>query len=330
MDLAPFIRDLILSNECVILRGVGGFETSYRHAELDSSRKHIAPPSKHVHFRNEWIKDNGVLEKHIAESLNISREKASDHIDRYVKELFSSLKESGIADLGDIGEFFLDEKQNLQFRESENVNYLADSFGLDILSLDDEKEPEAPVNVTEHEPEAPGKRKMTAWYIVIGLLLLAISVTVIIILVGERNFSILTTKKSDKKSDVITFGNSSRTNEDSATLMIEQKLDQNTSVRSALAIDKADSQDFRQDQVSDISQVPEVRYYLVAGSFRSMRGAESQKADLEWDGFDAEIISTEDNIRVVIGEFTDKDEALAELRRIRQQLDQSVWLLTME
>lgn len=330
MDLAPFIRDLILSNECVILRGVGGFETSYRHAELDSSRKHIAPPSKHIHFRNEWIKDNGVLEKYIAESLNISQELASDHIDQYVQELFTSLKESGTAELGDIGELFLDEKQNLQFRESKQANYLADSYGLDILSLEDEKGPGERVITSGAEPAVAGKRKMTGWYIVIGLLLLAISATVIIILAGEKNFGILSLKKSHKKSDVITFGNSSRTNEDSTTNVIEQKLDQNTSVRSALAIEKTDSQDNQQEEGSHTAPVPELRYYLVAGSFKTMRGAESQKADLEWDGFNAEILTTGENIRVVIGEFTDKDEALAELRRIRQQLDQSLWLLTIE
>jgi len=330
LDLAPFIRDLILSNECVILRGVGGFETSYKHAELDSSRKHIAPPSKHIHFRNELIKDNGVLERHIAESLNISREKAFDHIDQYVQELFSTLKESGTAKLGDMGEFFLDEKQNLQFREAESANYLADSFGLDVLSLEGEEEEEKTAPASTSVTNEPVKRKMTSWYIAVGFLLLAISVTVIIILADGGKLGILTLKKSDKENDIVIFGNSDQAENDSTTRVIEQELDQNTSARSALSIDETDSQEIGQEPGSITNLTPEVRYYLVAGSFKTMRGAESQKADLEWDGFEADILATGDNIRVVIGEFRNKDEALAELRRLRQQLDQSVWLLTLE
>ena len=80
------------------------------------------------------------------------------------------------------------------------------------------------------------------------------------------------------------------------------------------------------EQVKDGS-VSEANYLLIAGSFKNNRNAELLRDQLIRKGFKAEVRETGINFRVIIGQFADRQQAIQELRRMRSQLDQSVWLL---
>lgn len=318
MDLSPFIRELIMMNECIILRGVGGFETRYKHAVLKKNTKVLVPPSKEIIFRAEWIQDNGVLERHLAKSLKISQEHASAYIDDFVQRFFNTLKEEGSATMEGIGHFRYDEKSNLQFKELKDTNYLADSFGLDALELD--LQPPQPITDSPEplKPVEQSKRKQTVLYITIGVLLLVISVTLIILLSEGSNFKLFDFNKRLSKSEQLVFGNRPSVSHDSATRVVEQHLDDQTSTRVALAFEE-------EKDLPD--QEPAVTYYLIAGSFKTTKNAELSRQELLDDGFDAEVVPMGENLRVVVGTFYNRKQALDELRRLRQQIDQSIWLL---
>jgi hypothetical protein len=321
LDITPFIRELILLNECVILRGVGGFETKYKHAVLDRKKKIIAPPSKIILFHPDWVQDNGVLENHLKESLDIEQQEASELIDTYVNNFFEKLKTEGKILLEGIGEFIFDNRQNLIFHELEGENYLADSFGLDHLDFRD-SHLIAPHKIESAlTPHEQPKRRLTGWYIAIGILLLVISVTLIILISEGRGVDLLnlSSDKKPTKDEFVVFGSPDTTRTDSVTQSIEKNLDKRTSPRQALALDKS------AQQVTSPAM-----YYLIAGSFNNNRNAQIQKELLIRKGFSPEIMTTGRNYRVVVGKFTNRKQAITELRRLRAQLDQSVWLLEMK
>ena len=322
LDITAYIRELILMNECVILRGIGGFETSYKKAVLRKDKKIIVPPSKQIHFQPEWIMDNAVLENHLAKSLGVSKAKASEYIDNYVQEFHNTLHEKGSVTLEGIGEFTLGKDKRILFRELEDANYLADSFGLDILDIetDTEKKPEVPV--AELKPLEPAPRRLTGWYIAIGVLLLLISVTFIILISGAKEVSLFHPNSDTKTDDeIVVFGPSTDSKTDFVSRAVEQAIDQSTRAQNALAIDN------EQASVSKNN----ITYYLVAGSFKTTRNAEIMQEQLIRKGFSAGILPTGNSqYRVIVGKYYEHHRAIEELRRIRTQLDQSVWLLEFQ
>jgi nucleoid DNA-binding protein len=325
LDITPYIRDLILSSECVILRGFGGFESSYRNASVDKNKKLIIPPGKKITFRPDWTKDNGVLENYIANALKIEPEKASKYISLFVYELFTKLENKGIVELEGIGRFIKNKSHVLEFSELEDETYLADSFGLDTLDIELVPHSGATDHDTQTYPIVPPPRKATRWYVLIGILIIMILVTSLIFFSGNEGISLFNfSKKSVKipeKSDEIIFGKRTDALEDSVTKAIEQTLDKSTTPKKALSPDI-------QTEISKPDKTTGHFYFLVAGSFKSIKNAEILKKKLENMGFKSEILTGEgDLIKVVIGKYTDKNEAVAELQRIRGQLNQSVWLM---
>jgi cell division septation protein DedD len=330
LDITPFIRDLILLNECVILRGVGGFETSYKNAAFRKNKKAIAPPGKHVHFRPELLKDNGVLEKYIQKSTGISSENASEQIDIFVNTFFEQLRESGKVLLNGIGEFALDENSKLKFQEFEDVNYLADSFGLDTLDIIYKSLPKEESKETKPPPVVLQRRKLTGWYVAIGVLLLVVTVTFIILIAESAGVSIFNFTGKNKQSDqseTVVFGPQISVEKDSLTKAIEETINQKTSPKTALAISTEQTPAFIPVQKSTKTELSNNHYFLIAGSFKNARNAEILKEQLLRKGFVPEVYHREgDYYRVVIGRFNNRQEAIDELRRIRKQIDQSIWL----
>ena len=320
MDITSFIRELILLNECVILRGIGGFDTSYKHAAFRMDKKIISPPSKIIHFQPDWIKDNGVLENHLARSLGISNELASEHIDNYVQELHNRLRSEGRVLLAGVGEFVLEKNGKIQFQEIADTNYLADSFGLDNLNIElDIEEAKEPLK-TKLVPLVTEPRKLTGWYIAIGVLLLLISVTFIILISegGDVRLSNMRGRTS-RSEEIVVFGPSA----DTLTRAIEETLDSRTRTRNALTV-----KTIQPPEINNAAVPGGLVYYLVAGSFKNLRNAEISKEQLLRKGFSPEIQQTGNSqYRVIVGKFNEHRNALEELRRIRIQLDQSVWLL---
>jgi len=330
LDITTFIRELILLNECVILRGLGGFETTYKHAAFRKNKKAITPPSKHVNFRPELLKDNGVLENYIQNSTGCSVENASNEIENFVVKFFEQLHKSGSVLLEGIGEFVKDDNNKLKFKEIEDVNYLADSFGLDILDINNK--PQAFENTEEYKPSlvVSGRRKLTGWYVVIGVLLIVIAVTFIILISESTKLSLFNFNAENRKKSqqhIIVFGPQNPTGKDSLTSAIEETINNNTLPKSALAIAPKSTEEAAPLEKPAKSVSEEVSFYLIAGTFKNARNADLMMEQLLRKGFAPRIYHKEgDYYRVVIGSFSDRQAAIDELRRIRKQIDQSVWL----
>ncbi len=320
MDITYFIKELILLNECVILRGIGGFETSYKNAILDKQKKRLIPPGKKIRFRPELVKDNGLLEEHIAKSLKISREEASDNIDAFVQEFHDTIRDEGKIFFEGIGEFRLSQNNTIIFKEIQGENYLADSFGLDVLDIDIESNDNNHRKKRELQPLVPKERKLTGWYIAIGILIVLISVTILFIISSSPEVSVfdrLGENDPSRESEMIVL-KPQHEEEDSDAQSIGQTIDENTLPKKALAIE---TPSLNETSASGLI------YYIIAGSFKYEKNAERLKGMLLNKGFNPLVIEKGNYIRVVVGVFDDRNLAIAELRRIRNQYDQSVWLM---
>ena len=103
MKIITYLKELILSSECVILPGLGGFETHYQAAKVDKQKNIFEPPSKYIRFRPDLIKDNGVLLKYLMDKEKISEVEAEKQLKDFVSDINSKLKLEGQAILQGIG-----------------------------------------------------------------------------------------------------------------------------------------------------------------------------------------------------------------------------------
>jgi hypothetical protein len=316
LDLAPYIRELILLNECVILPDFGGFETHYAAAEYDVVHKRMLPPTKKVQFRADYIKGGEVLENHLCKHLNIKKEQASVLIRSYVQELNAQLDENREIIIAGVGLFTKGLGNSIDFSPFENENYLAESFGLDALPF--EKSIEKPERQTKELKIRP--RSNTLLFVVVGIGLICLLLILTIFISSKFDLYLFNIGDNAENNEMIIIGNSHYS--DSIQKKIDESLSESTNLKSAL---------YYSEQASSIKEAAAYpSFFLVAGSFRGLRNAELTRKELIKEGYSPEIIENDGYFRVTIGSFSDKMEAINELQRLRRQLNRSVWLLSLE
>jgi cell division protein FtsN len=103
---------------------------------------------------------------------------------------------------------------------------------------------------------------------------------------------------------------------------LEKFFDSATDKKKALAI--------KQETANTVKNRFDESYYIIAGSFNNFERASRFVKRLGKEGFKSEVIQfNQETFRVTIGEFKDKNQALAELLRIRAvKGDDAVWLLS--
>jgi hypothetical protein len=135
MRLEVFIADLLFDHDCVVVPDFGGLVANYRSARLNKISHEIFPPSKHVGFNKNLVKNDGLLANHIASVLGIGYKEALAKIAETVANYEARLKTDGRISWEKIGVFFKDRSGQLQFIPDEQENFLTEAYGLSAIQL---------------------------------------------------------------------------------------------------------------------------------------------------------------------------------------------------
>ena len=130
MQLATYIKDLLYRYECVIIPGFGAFLTQYQSARIENSTYTFYPPGKTVSFNRQLQTNDGLLASYVATVENCGYETALQKIRNFTGSLSLQLSEKEVVSLKNIGEFYLNEENSVQFTPSEKENFSTSSFGL--------------------------------------------------------------------------------------------------------------------------------------------------------------------------------------------------------
>jgi nucleoid DNA-binding protein len=314
LDIAAYIKELILTNECVILPRFGGFITKYRPAKVDPRKKILAPPSKEIEFHSELTKDNGVLVNYIARKNKTFNTRARRLVEDFVNEINARLDNGEKVVFEGIGVFVRDTNSGkLLFYSLSDENYLIDSYGLMNLELD-----ELPIHGAAEEqgiktpPVKIIRRKQTGIWI-------AVSVIIIILLL----IMMIPLTDSSSENEKIVFGKRRMPEQDSLKNM-EQVIDNATRKEVALFYSEPEKE-YDEDIISGTG-----KYYIVAGSFKKLGNAQRLKTDLLNHGYSPQILQTKNGYyRVILSSFNNRNIAIRELERIRKDLNRPVWILSI-
>jgi len=130
MTVLDYIRELLYTEDCVIIPDFGGFVANYKEAKIDFRSQEMHPPEKRIAFNQKLKNNDGLLINHIASAESISYEQAEQKVQALVGRMQTSLKSGKAVKVRDIGSFSL--KNGVLYFEPENsVNYLPDAYGLE-------------------------------------------------------------------------------------------------------------------------------------------------------------------------------------------------------
>lgn len=132
MTLSKYIRDLLFRYECVIVPEFGGFLTKTISATIDEKTQTLHPPTKRLGFNSQLVDNDGLLVNYIASVEQIPYDAALNFIDFEVKEWQRRIANENVV-LENIGYFYLNDTNKIQFEPHTEINYLTEAFGLGTL-----------------------------------------------------------------------------------------------------------------------------------------------------------------------------------------------------
>ncbi len=337
MDVGAVIKEMLFSEDCVIIPGFGGFVSNYQPARIQRETSTFLPPTKEVGFNPELIHNDGMLVHYVMMDGGFTYDEARNQIDRYVQDLFLRLKSGERVFLEGIGSFAVDLEDQIRFISDPGVNFLVDAFGLapfhfrELPSASDDLFSRSPL----FRPAQPSARKLLpgspvpvkntmkqATRIAIAVpLLLAFS-----LLPFNARVTQLLNRHPASLMPTPSLYHLNYPVKDSSVERREILFPIQDTVRPS---DQAatDTLAETQKKTSDPGPVPVTiaepesgRFPIIAGSFKARANAESLAGQLSQKGFEGRVFTAANGFfRVSIQSFATLPEADAALPRLRQR-----------
>jgi CCDC81-like HU domain protein/sporulation related protein len=326
LKIKDYIKELLFTNQGVVIPGLGGFVSEYEPAAFDVNENKFLPPSKKITFNSDYSFQDSLLIEFISEKENLDKEKAKEILDDFVKEIKSELKKGEKIDFPEIGILSQSAKGEIQFKQSTESNLLTDSYGLKSIKTKPIKSNKTTIKTSKPVKHKKSYKKQLIFGLS-GIVFICLLVASWFYTDGYKDLSIIFPKKetevhlSENKAKLTTEKNlDSIARADSIKALIVHSIDDNTEKKDALFYKQPE----KQEPKTIYSE-----FHIIAGSFKKLENAEKFSSELKDKGYNPEIIQSGENlIRIVIFTFTNETEALKKLYKLRETSDiKSVWIL---
>ena len=297
MQLSNYISNLLFDHDCVTVPGFGSFLGNYKSAQYDFKEQKFHPPSKQISF-NSQIKDNdGLLAKNISKELDLPYDQAVKKIHQEVLTWTKKITTETIV-LKNIGELYLSTEDKITFIPSNELNHLKESFGL------------SPIFVTELEGKKPLQSKKLPIYSNTQKKKRNYFTQAAIwacLIIGVSSIYI------NGKNDLI-----------EQELAYEQEFRKQTKEKVQKAV-------FNLGSLPSLTvnvKMKEKKYFIIAGAFRIPQNAQNLMLNLKKKGYEASRLELNDKglSPVAFTSFSNRTEAVTELRVIQQKENKDAWI----
>lgn len=135
INIESHIENLLLSHDCVIVPGIGGFVTRYEGSYIEG--QDIYPPFRSISFNSQLKENDGLLAQSYMTAYDTSYPKAQSLVEENVKEIRNQLHENGFYDFKNIGKLQLAQNQSLIFTPTNDLGIFSkDHYGLSNCNID--------------------------------------------------------------------------------------------------------------------------------------------------------------------------------------------------
>ncbi|MBR5084363.1 MAG: SPOR domain-containing protein [Prevotella sp.] len=135
MELERHIEVLLLSNDCVIVPGLGGFMTHHVCARYDEKEKIFLPPLRTLGFNSQLTMSDTLLAQSYADTYDISITEAVERISQEVRRLKYHIEKNGSYSMNGIGRMSLNADGNYEFEPCEAGVLTPWLYGLDAYEF---------------------------------------------------------------------------------------------------------------------------------------------------------------------------------------------------
>lgn len=325
---AKYISELLYRYECVIVPEFGAFLTKRQPAVIQKSTHAFFPPQKLISFNSQLQHNDGLLANYLSTAENISYTDAVAKIQRYVLSLNNKMALGQRMELEGIGSFYTSVENTLQFEPTQEINYLAEAFGLhSFISPSIIRDVEVTREVYKEQVETleettpiaftPERRQEKPYikYAAIAIITLGVGGFLGLqqyntsSILHNRNVLVEANQQFENKLQHATFEPSFPT----ITLNVLREDDINTSETASL-------------------EVTSSKYHIIAGAYRVEANAIKKVEKLNAKGFKARLIGVNKYglHQVIYNSYKNRMEALKALKGIKKQQDRRAWLLVKE
>jgi hypothetical protein len=326
IDVVKYIPELLYRHDCVIVPGFGGFIGNYSPAVINPVHHTFYPPFKSLLFNIHLKQNDGLLASFISHAEQIPYDHAVEEIRRMVEEWNSELENRKELLINKTGKIIMESDGILQFEQDPSVNFLPEAFGLATLvspaihrpGMQDKLEKKLDRYI--HAPRGNSRKlgRSLKWAAMIALpvgLAVYLSLT---------NMDQIRSFHENYTGFLFSGSSSSPVSSKKAKPTVILPTSTGSMVVSKIT---PPVQAVTSEASVPIEKKP---YAIIVGAFRFRENADNLVAKLKQEGFDAGIFDTTISglFRVSVGNFSNKDEAIAQLSAVRSTRYSSAWLLS--
>jgi cell division protein FtsN/nucleoid DNA-binding protein len=352
MNIPFHIIQFLITNGQLNLPGLGNFYVKKKEGYFDEKTEIIYPPKEIIEFESSFRKDphqDQLLLHYICEEKNISESSAKYILEKYIEDLKAALLEKGAVNIPELGNLLL--KNNVvKFKAEEQGIVNHSNFGLPQLpfklsatlnKLSKEAETyslaEQALNASQNEDlENEPQPKSKKWlFILLPLLLIGMGIGAVYYLNPDLYFSTLQKIQnltvppvSDKKTEPVL------TQEEKDILIADsiyqQDIESNLKAQGFDVEPVKDSLDITIEK-TNIPNASQTRYEIIVASWKTRAKAEENVNTLKAHNINAHIVEEENNkwLRISVGSFTDFDEAVKELAKVKKEINREAKIQTI-
>jgi cell division septation protein DedD len=327
MQFENLIKDLLYSNDCVVLPGLGGFIAKYKGASLNTSLHTIYPPQKTIGFNPQIKENDGLLVSALCALNNCSYSEGKAELDAWVKEQSNTLLRGEKLSWKGIGILFQDRLGKIQFIPDSKGNFSVESFGLEkIILVPVEREVQEPaaaeVSVLEKRA-AQGSNWIWKAAAVLALPILGVGIFALSHKIETTDWQYASFKLLGTKSRIAQYTPS--TNRDIPTYTVEEDFIVPEPVVSAPVTSTTKVENTEEIKVEDTQHL--AKYEIIVGAFSVPQNAKRMVAELKKKGFNAMLSGKKGNLQLVSAASDSNYEAMIQmLDKIKSEVNPSAWL----
>jgi cell division septation protein DedD len=333
---------ILLLNQKGILEipGLGTFKSEYSASNIQFATRTITPFTYQIEFSAKpTMGQTSDLQNYLVSEIGTSSEQALNYIETFVSEVNRALQTDRKYEIKDFGWLLLNIEGSTHFQMYQDFPYNLEAYGLKNLKAEtvysrakvnpEREAPVIPLHPFDDEIPQAFEREVEnkpvfKWASVAAVFIATIVSIGSVYLLSQQNFS------SDSSMVV------SKPMTQEATLVPVGKSAEETTINEPIAVTTSEALPEKKPTEVVINKAPETikqsntTFFVVAGSFQNESKSDKLHKTLLKKGFESDVLTKGDNgfIRVSIGKFTNKAEAISFLSTSQKDFDENLWVLT--
>jgi len=326
MDISRILQDLLIKKETIFVPALGTLSLKYIPAEVFRISNRIAPPSYQLIFNNEPDSTDNSLTETISRVYNLTLEEAHEALNKLISEAIDEMIKGIPFIIKEIGSF-KKEGGKIIFEADKNIPFLTDNYGLEtiIMPLLEIEVPTIPKTI--YHPEINVEKKSRKWILVSVIIILLITLGVAGYQYGyfQKGTGYMVSLFSGKSKPEIP----QLATNDTLSGKIDAKKLKQESLKYTEDKKSTELKTFV-NKVQTSREKKVLKYYLIAGSFKTKYKAQNLQDILITKGFKPEILNYSDTLyRVSIASYINRRTAVNEYIRLTSgENNYNLWLFS--